>query len=59
MFQLLLPDDLAPICHYCLFLKDLVWKHTAYHINNSLQSWPHALEAAIRKKIEDNFCQSI
>ena len=21
-------------CHYCLFVKDMAWKHTAYHINN-------------------------
>ena len=29
------PDALASICHYCLFLKDMGWKHTAYHIINS------------------------
>ena len=35
-----IPDALASvhhycsICHYCLFLKDMNWKQTAYHINS-------------------------
>ena len=28
-------DTLVSICHYCLSLKDIAWKQTAYHINNS------------------------
>ena len=30
-----IPDVLASIRHYCLFLKDMGWKHTTYHIINS------------------------
>ena len=30
-----MPDDFASICHYCFFIKDMAWKHAAYHINNS------------------------
>ena len=29
------PDALASVRHYCLFLKDMCRKHTAYHIFNS------------------------
>ena len=41
MLKKKVPDALATICHYCsirhycLFLKDMGWKHTAYHIINS------------------------
>ena len=41
MLKRKIPDALASICHYCsirhycLFLKDMGWKHTAYHIINS------------------------
>ena len=28
-------DALASIRHYCLILKDMSWKQTAYHIINS------------------------
>ena len=39
-----------------LSLKDMVWKHTVYHINNSNPS--HTLKAAIGVKYENNLCQS-
>ena len=28
-------EEVASIRHYCLFLKDMGWEHTAYHIINS------------------------
>ena len=31
----MIPEALASIWHYCLYLKDMAWKHTAYHIDNS------------------------
>ena len=30
-----IPNAVASIRHNCLFLKDMGWKHTAYHIKNS------------------------
>ena len=33
------------------------WKDTAYHINNFDAG--HTLQAAIGKKIENNFCQPV
>ena len=38
MFSVAEEEDPRCSCfnrHCCLYLKDMVWKHTAYHINNS------------------------
>ena len=37
-FQLLkkkIPNALASIRHHCLPVKDMAWKYTTYHTNNS------------------------
>ena len=52
-----IPDALASIRHYCLFVKDIDWKHTAYYIINSDPG--HTRSKQQLDKIWNNFCQSV
>ena len=43
---------------YCLFVKDMGWKHSEISYYHFL-SWSHTLKAAIGQNFEDIFCQTI
>ena len=47
-------DTHVSIYHYCLSLKDIAWKHTAYHINNSNAGYT-CLTQKLKKNMKTTF----